>query len=275
MKKTIVVPVDFSAASVNAANYAADFARAIQASVTLLHVWNFPAISQDLIQAETINQLIDNAEKNIRELKENLEHKTSHLLNIYTEIREGNTVAQLKEFCDLAKPVMVIMGGHQPGAGARILFGSNTLLAMRNLQWPLIVLPLGTRFNGIKRIGLACDLQNEDLSVHAAEIQFLFNEFHPEVHVLHVTTKKHGMLNENEANASASLKSLLKGTNPIFHFIQHPDIETSITAFSEKNNLQLLIVVPKKRDLLASLVHKSHSKEIVLAAHIPVMSIHE
>ncbi|MEO5592966.1 MAG: universal stress protein, partial [Chitinophagaceae bacterium] len=122
---------------------------------------------------------------------------------------------------------------------------------------------------------LACDLQQADLAEQVEEITYLFNEFHPQLHILHVSTKKHGMLSKEEIKMTESLRTLLKEENPVFHFIQDENIESSLITFSEKNNLDLLIVIPKKHGLLNSLLSKSYSKEIILTTHVPVMSIHE
>jgi nucleotide-binding universal stress UspA family protein len=275
MKKTIVVPVDFSGASVNAANYAIDFAMAINAAVALVHVCELDLISEVPISAETIAHLLKDAEEKIGKLKEALDHKTGKKITIYTEVRQGTTVTQIKEYCQDIQPAIVIMGAHGTTAAERFFFGSNTLSAVRNLAWPLIIVPAGTRFTGITRIGLACDLQQAPLAVHAAEIKFLYNEFHPQLHVLHVTEKKHGMLDDNEIKEAEWVKEILKDTRPVFHFMQNENIEDAINEFSEKNNLSLLIVIPRVHGLLNRLFHKSHSKKMVLQAHIPVMSIHE
>jgi nucleotide-binding universal stress UspA family protein len=275
MKKTIVVPIDFSGASVNAANYAIDFAIAIKASVALVYVCDLAIISEAPVSAETITNMIEDAEKNIGKLKEGLDHKTGNKINISTEIREGTIIAQLKEYCQDIQPVMVIMGARGTNAAERFLFGSNSLSAMRNLVWPLIIVPNGTRFTGISKIGLACDLQNAQHTVHPEEIKFLLNEFHPELHVLNITTTKHGLLGDDEIKGVEWLEEMLKEADPVFHFMQNENIEEAIKEFSEKNNLNLLIVIPKTRDWFSGLFHKSHSKEMVLHTHIPVMSIHE
>jgi len=275
MKKTILVPVDFSGAALNAANYALDFATAINASITLVHVCEFNIVSEVPVSAETITHLMKEAEENMEKLKKGLDHKAGGKTDIYTEIREGNIIYQLKECCRKKEPAMVILGVHAAGTAKRILFGSTTLSAMKTLAWPLIIVPNGTRFTGIGKIGLACDLQNVHLTVHLKEIKFLLNEFHPQLHVLHITAKKHGLLSDTEIKETERLKEILKDARPVFHFMQNENIEEAINDFSENNNLNLLIVIPKTHGLFKGLFQKSRSKEVVLHSHIPVMSIHE
>ena len=94
------------------------------------------------------------------------------------------------------------MGAFGKTAVERVLFGSNTLAAMRHLSWPLIIVPPGSRFKQIKRIGLACDLIDVTNSVHADKIVNLVKEFNAQLHVLHVTPAKHGLETEQTMDGS-------------------------------------------------------------------------
>jgi nucleotide-binding universal stress UspA family protein len=52
-------------------------------------------------------------------------------------------------------------------------------------------------------------------------------------------------------------------------------VEAGIDEFAVKNNLDLVISIPKKHRLLDSLFQKSTSKKLVFESHVPVMCIHE
>jgi len=45
--------------------------------------------------------------------------------------------------------------------------------------------------------------------------------------------------------------------------------------FEEKNKIDLLIVLPRRHNLLGSIFHKSHTKQLVLHSHVPVMALHQ
>ncbi len=275
MHTVIIVPVDFSAASVNAANYAAGFAVATGADMALINIFYSPASSGGApLPGECITQLFDEANKNITELQQDLLHRTNHNLKIAVQVSEGNIISQVKEYCETFPHAIVVMGTHVTSASERIIFGSTSLSAMRSLSFPLIIVPTGTRFTGIAVAGLACDLQDIENTVNAAELKQLFSQFHPQLNILHVTTKKHGMLNEEEISGAKRLKEMLADFNPSFHFMQNENIEEAIRQFSEENNLSLLIVIPKKHGLFNRLLHQSQSKQMIINTHIPVMSVH-
>ena len=67
---------------------------------------------------------------------------------------------------------------------------------------------------------------------------------------------------------------MLADFKPSFHFMQNENIEEAIRKFSEENKLNLLIVIPKKHGLFNRLLHQTQSKQMIVNANIPVMSVH-
>ncbi|MBS1574983.1 MAG: universal stress protein [Bacteroidetes bacterium] len=274
--RTVIVPVDFSSASVNAANYALDFARAINASLTLLYVCQVPvAVSEAPVAAVTIQGILDDAEKTIIELKDDLLRKANGTLNIYTEVKEGYVVNQVAQYCKKVNPYAVIMGAGDASATERVLFGSNTLSALKNINWPLIIVPKAATFRQISSMGLACDLRNVANSLHADEIRKMVIDFKAKLHILHVNTSKDKMIGNEEIEGSEWIRDMFAGLKPEFHFLYNENIEAAINDFSEKNKLDMLIVIPKKHGMLEGIFHKSEAKKVALHTHLPLLSVHE
>lgn len=71
------------------------------------------------------------------------------------------------------------------------------------------------------------------------------------------------------------LHTMLEDVNPSYHFIEQKDIEEGINQFAEKNNLDLIIAIPKKHKLLEGIFKPSSTKQLVFQSHIPVMCVHE
>jgi nucleotide-binding universal stress UspA family protein len=273
--KTLVVPVDFSTTSANAANYALDFAKAINGTITLVHVCQVPVpFSEVSAPPYTLTELIKDAEERIREAKEALLRKSGEM-KIYTEVLEGDIMTEINNCCKLLEPFAIVMGASGSGAMERLMFGSNTLSAARHLSWPLIIVPKDARFSTISKIGLACDLLNVTQSLHVAEIKKMVHEFNAQLHVLHVVPEKQGMPGDEEIEESEWLKEMLEDVKPVFHFMNSSNIDEAINEFSTANQLDLLIVIPKKHGLIDWLISKSHTKQLILHTHVPVMSIHE
>lgn len=274
--KTIIVPTDFSPIATNAMNFAADMALNINASLMLLHVYQVPVSMTDvpvvLVSAE---ELKTSSEIKLQEIKEAVTHVTSGKVKIYTEARLGDVSDELEDVCKSIHPFAVIMGTRGTSGVERALFGSTTLTAIRHLKCPVIVVPPGKEYgSGIKKIGFACDF---DKVVETTPIQFIrdmVKEFGAELHVLNVDHENKHFKPETPEE-SLMLHTLLQGLEPNYHFINNPDIEDGINEFVEKNNIDLLITIPKKHKLLEGLFKKSNTKQLIIQSHVPVMCVHE
>jgi len=274
--KTIIVPTDFSPAATNAMNYAVDMGKAIDASILLLHVYHVPVSFTDVpVVLVSVDELRKSAEEQLEELKKNIENSTTGKVKVYSELKMGDVVDELDLLSNQIQPFAVIMGTKGHSAMERALFGSNTLSAIKKLHWPVICVPPGKEYgDGIKKIGLACDFKEVIESTPAHAIKDLVKEFNGELHVLNVDYENKKFASETPEQ-SVLLHNMFEELNPQYHFIQHRDVEDGINEFAEKNNLDLVIAIPKKHKLLEGLFKKSSTKQLVFESHVPVMCVHE
>jgi nucleotide-binding universal stress UspA family protein len=274
--KTIIVPTDFSPVATNAMNFAADMALNINASLMLFHVYQVPVSMTDVpVVLVSADELRKESEVKLEALKNALTHIHSGKIKIYTESKMGDISDELEDLCKHINPFAVVMGTKGASGIEKMLFGSNTLTAIRHLKWPVIVVPPGKEYGkGIKKIGFACDFQRV---VENTPVQFIKNmvrEFNAELHVLNVDYESRNFKPETPEQ-SLLLHTLLEDLNPNYHFINHIDIEDGINEFAESNNIDLLITIPKKHKLLDSIFKSSSTKQLVTQSHVPVMCVHE
>lgn len=275
--KTIIVPTDFSTVAINAMHYAVDMAQQINASIMLLHVYQIPVTYNnsdiplpfmDIGELERINK------ERLEDLKQEIEHISAGDLKITTEVRLGELVDELKAICIATQPFAVVMGTKGAGFMERLLVGSSTLSAIKHLSHPVLIVPPGSRFTGIQKIGFASDFKKDLEPVSAEFIKEWVTTFKASLNVLHVDeTKKQTppeVTNPQELSHPA-----LAELNPRYFFVERPDAEEAIHEFAESNNLDLLIVMPRKHRLLDSLFQKSHTSELAFHSHIPILSVHE
>jgi nucleotide-binding universal stress UspA family protein len=273
--KTLLVPTDFSPASINAVHYAADMAKTIGASLLLVNVYQVPLTYSDVAVVNlSVDALKQASEGRLEELRTALKHVAGSEIKVYTEARLGDTVDELETLCKAIEPFAVVMGSKGASDLQKLLMGSTTLTAIRHLKSPVIIVPPGTVYHGVGKIGLACDFKNvaEVTPVHL--IKALVNEFHAELHILNINEEIRKITGEAEEQ-SAYLETLLGELKPIYHFVNGQHVEDEINRFAELNNLDMLVVIPKKHRLLEGLFHESVSREVVSHAHIPILAIHE
>jgi len=276
--KTIVTATDFSTISLNAAFYAADLASLVNANLTLIHVCTLPialAVGEVATPVFSIEEMIDDAEERLTELKESIYEKTGTGITIHTEVKQGNVVTEIREYCLTQDIYAIVMGAETGAAWERMFFGAKAISALKQFTWPLIIVPSDTKFRALRKIGLACDFRKVIETLPLKEIRNLIEKFHAELHVLHVSMESGDSFDVETVQESGWLQDMIGDLKPRYHFLKGKEIEKVLVEFSETLELDLLIIIPKKHSLLNKLFQHSHSKRLVLQSHVPVMAIHD
>ena len=273
--KTIIVPTDFSAISNNAIDYAVDLAKATGSSILVFHAYQVPVSMTDVpIVLLSVEDLQKSNESKMDDVKKSVQGRTGNSIKIYAETKLGDTVDELEEVCNKVKPFAVVMGTKGATGMERVLFGSTTLTTIRHLNWPVIVVPPGKKYSTIKRVGFACDFREVVNTTPTHFIKDFVKEFNAELHVLNVDYKN-SHFKPDTPQESVLLHTLLEDLNPKYDFIDDPNIEVGIEKFAAKNDLDLIITIPKKHKLLEGLFRKSHTKELIFHSRLPIMCVHE
>jgi nucleotide-binding universal stress UspA family protein len=273
--KTIIVPTDFSAVSINAMNYALNMAKDLKARVIIFNAFQIPvAFSEVPVVTVSMEEMQHTSEEKLATLKKDVEHVTSGEIEINTVSRLGDVVEELADLCDAENPFAVVMGTKGAGKIERLLIGSNTLSAIKRLHAPVMIIPPGATYKKIKKIGFACDFTKVRETTPVNEITDLLNTFGATLDVLNVDYKeKH--FSGDITTESTELHSLLAHLNPSYHYINSINVEEGINSFSDANNIDLLLTIPKKHTVIENIFAKSHSNALILHAHIPIVAIHE
>lgn len=269
--KTIVVGTDFSKSSANAASYAAFMAMALQAELFILHAYEMPVSTGEVSLPVDLDEWHYDAESALKSLQSELEKQTKGMLTIRGQVHMGSFYNELMIVCETMKPYAVVIGSTGKTAAERILFGSNAVYTMKHLPWPVIAVPSNVNYAGIKKIGLACDLENVE-TLPLDEIDLLLNDFQSELHLLNI-----GLRSKYDSEIKFTTHLLYEKLRPFktkFHFLNSTNIDQGILEFAEKKNIDLLIVLPKRKSFINSLLNKSHTRQFVLHSHVPVMALH-
>ena len=268
--KRILVPTDFSPAALNALNYAADMAVQLDLSVTLLHMYQVPvSLSETPTVMISVDELEKSARRRLSEAAQDLARVKAEHLVVHTEALMGDVGEELENYCRKHDPFAVVMGSTGHSALEQTLFGSTTLSAVKQISWPVMSIPTGSIFGkGIHKIGLAWDFSKDDDHLPVRKLHQLASVLKANFEVLHVGTGTTPVIH-------AAVEQRLSPLHPTYHFIQHADLGEGLNEYASQNNLDLLIILPRHHGFLESLFSKSHTKEVLQEARLPVMSIHE
>jgi len=269
--KTLIVATDFSATAGNATQYAMKMAHILQASVHLLHVYQMPVNYGMIDIPVSMPDWKQQTEDLMDGIKEQLEQNDGGQVTVSTEVRMGSFMQELTTVCDRLQPYAVIMGCKGSTAAARVFFGTHAINAMKHLEWPVITVPLEAKFNGIQKIGMACDLADPEKTVPLDDVIRLVTDLKATVHV--INTHNEQAYNPRLVSASGWLGEKLKDVQHKFNFVKG-DTEEAILHFAEKNHMDLLVVLPRRHGFWDTLIYKSHTTQFVLHSHIPLMALH-
>lgn len=270
--KTILVTTDFSEASINAATYATQLAHDLGANVKLLHV-NIPVESFN--QSPVIlksQRAVTGSENQLEALRLNMEANSKGEVEIEEHLRIGEFFTEMYNYCEEIKPYLVIMGSQGSTATERFLMGSNSVHAMRNLPWPLLTIPSGYAYTQIRKIALASDF-TDTISIPMERIKRFRTDFNATLEVIHVGKNKE--IKPDVILKSDVMQEQLESSTAEYHFISQDNTQEGILNFTETNQVDILIVIPKQYGFLEQLFHKSMSKQLILNSKIPVMALHE
>ncbi|MEO7800574.1 MAG: universal stress protein [Ginsengibacter sp.] len=270
--KTIIVATDFSTCALNAANYAVSMASAVGADVLLFHVYETSELSLEIPVAIPIDNLRHELKQKLLILKNDLTQQSLSKINIRSEVAVGTFFTALEDVCHRINPYTVILGSQGTTRMERLFFGGHAVYTMKHLTWPLISVPQNAKFSPLTKIVLALDLYDEVDMIPMEQIKTLVSDFKAELHILVVDD--HEASGDSSDYESALLLEWMTGIKPQYHFIASKHIDDTIIDFAEKNNIDLLIVLPKRYDLLNKLIHKSHTKRLVLYSPVPLMALH-
>lgn len=275
--KTIIVPTDFSAVATNAMQYALDMAVYLKAKLVLFHTYEIPVSYVgsevplpiiDVVELERINN------DKLTEVKTYVEKKTAGAITIETELRNGDLVYELQDYSSTVNPFAIVMGTKGAGFVERLFLGSSTLSVIKKLDWPVWVVPPGSSFKPITKLGLACDFKSVAETTPTDVIKNLVTAFNAELLVLNVDHQNKQFKPETPEQ-SVILHNLLKEVKPKYFFIDNENVEEGISSFAEQHHIDIIITIPKKQSLLDSLFQKSHSAELAIHSHIPIIAVHE
>lgn len=271
---TLFVPTDFSEVADNALLYAIDMAKAYKFDVMLYNVVQLS--TPDFSHLANV----DDFSNIVNDIKEKMDHKVqvlqqNHPQVIFSHLVEtGLLLDSINDKCAEINPVAVVMGITGSGVGMDKLIGSNAIVTMKHVNYPVIVVPKDATFKTIAHICLACDLKNVLTSTPLISIKAFTKLFNAKLDVLNVDYNNRHFTAETETELE-NLEYILEDVNHELHFIENENVQDAINTFIETNQTDMLIMVPKKHSFFENLFHKSVSKEMAYQSRVPMLSLHQ
>ncbi|MEZ5044555.1 MAG: universal stress protein [Saprospiraceae bacterium] len=268
--KKILFPTDFSDTARQAFQYTLQLAKALEAQVHLLHVYQLPFIHSEGVAPEQYRQLLDDLEIKMEEklvdfLKENgLEGSTMGKKAIY-----GLFVSrEITDYAALEEMDLIVMGTKSKHNVMEKWLGSVTTTTMMHATCPVLAIPADAIYEPIEHIAYASDFKPTDQ--HAvSQLMTFAKQLGAQVHFLHVETQPDiGQMKDRVVVNDFPFESME------FVLINSPSVLEGVNQYIEEKNIKLMALFIPRRRLWERLFHQSFSKKMAFHSHIPLLSFH-
>lgn len=259
---TVIVPVDFSETSLNAARYAAQLLTG-HYGVTMVLYHSYSKSSEAAKVTEDLETLKKVLQKDHIVKIEVLAHE------------ESDFVDGLERAARHRRADLVIMGITGKSAIAQVFFGSNTLKMAERKVCPVLIIPPDSIFKPLKNVMLTSDFKNTLDTTPSVPIKDFLNVFRPKLHVVNVDKDHYISLTEDYENEKQELSKMFKDYNPEFYFMRLYDVDEAINLFAESRNIDLIIAIQKNHSFIGKLLSGNRAKTLSYHSKMPIMVMHE
>jgi nucleotide-binding universal stress UspA family protein len=278
--KTYIVPVDFSATSVHAAEYAALLSKQTDVKkIVLLHSYyvsvyqsvlptpDMVILSEDSIEDETEEKL-----KQLKYLRIKLLREVREGVDIEVKVSRSALTRSILETIAEENGDLVMLGSNGMDAESNSHVGINAINISKLSPVPVIVVPPACHCEVVTRVVMACDFQKITDTFPLEPLRRLLTRHDVELLVVNVDKQaKHKNADPQQLAEESVLHKMLKEYHPKYYFNESGDVISGILDFANKHHAQLVIALPHKYSFFQSLLHESVSKQLTVKSALPVL----
>ncbi|MEO7444494.1 MAG: universal stress protein [Ferruginibacter sp.] len=257
----VIVPLDFSEASFNAARYAVNlFKDKPRTNIIFYHFY------ENKDDAATGRQFL-----------ESLEEKYSGGKNSIETIMETGShfIECLAALAHVKAAYMIVMGLTGKTPMAQRFSGSNTLKMAEQNVCPVLIVPENAMHKGINNVLIASEMKYVEESPTLLAVKSVLKDFKCSLHILNVDSSHYISLTESFKEERDKMEKLLSEFNPEFYFMRLFDFHESINLFTKDKNIDMIIIAPKNHSFYEKLFKTAHTKKLVYQTEVPVLAVHE
>lgn len=277
--KKILVPVDFSACSKNALDYAVAIGSRMAANICLFHCYHYPFTDySNAMYAYDIDK--EGFEEQVgKSFDLLLENFSDYQALFYKKlIRVGAVVDEVQKVIKEEDIDWIVMGTQGVNSTLDRVLGSLSSEMIRQSPVPVLVVPEALRFNGIDNIMLASDYHKTGNPSVFDPLLELAETFDAKVHIFNVDQhlKEEDYVRDPDAvYEEVKIGTYFKNIDHSFEFAEAGDVEDKILEFAYREHIDILAVMPQKHTFFERLFHGSVSRKLAMSSHIPLLALFE
>ena len=276
--RKIIVPTDFSNASMEGLLFACHIAATTTAQVELIHVYSGTIAPGQPIIVQTNDAYYEAALKQLNQFISEAQEK-EEIASLGVEITGRAVVGfpEIELIDESSKPetalmVMSTTGSH--GISGKI-FGTVSTLLARKAKCPVLLIPKDTTYAKINDMMFASAFLRLDKKL-VDSIKKYARVFDAKVHCVHVLEQGENL--EKIQPHIDKLEEYCKENDPITFTIEiltsDKSVSDTLQAYVEENKIGMTIMVAPKRSFFEALFHRSATKEMAFSSTVPLLVFH-
>lgn len=289
--KSLLVPVDFSAHSVQAVTYAAGLAADLGYRIHLLHVSHIPvpSVASPMYGASVpmigMESIMKEIRQEARESMKTLIHDLGSTFEslgyhgpVFQTILEGDACEEIEHWIHEHTPAGLILGVTPRSTLYRIFIGSVAGKLLHRVKVPVIAVPSGASYQGVDKVVFASDFDPEDQALWRKMNEFLGHKCQ-DWHVVHMVTdleERYFFDKEKELEDRLRTKWMTNSQDcdiKVNIFSDGP-LLTEVEKYAQAQEAGMIAFVSHRRNVLASVIDPSVSTEAMFHLHRPMLFLH-
>ncbi len=278
--QTILIPTDFSETAMHAALYAIEMAKqtGVQKIILLNTYTNSNVVVGDplvpVLEVFTLKELEKASEEGLLAFKFFLQYAIPPSVTIETIHEYGFLANTIQTVCKEHKVDLIVMGISGAGNFQENFIGSNTIDVAKETTVPVIIVPNKANIHQIKRIAIATDFKDVSETTPFTVMRKILDETGAKVFILNVDHNEREF-NDDTLYERMLMETFLEKYNPTINLIDNPDFIDGINYFVQTENIDMVIIIPKKHGLFESLFKRSHTKMLAFHTNVPILVVHK
>lgn len=271
--KVILVATDYSREAENALEYAAAAAQVAGARLVLFHVYK---LSVHAMNSRLGPGSFDDLYKASRKRLEDRAAAVTAQYGVRAEAdwHKDDFYSELKQSINHFNADIVVLGMAEKSLEQDML-GNTTTAVIHRLRFPVLAIPYGVKFEGIRTILFASDVVRGVHREVLEKVKEVAADFGAEqVEIFHVSEKVKEI---EEAGIRASTESVFgEGVDGVRYFYKNVESNAVIREIQEElaeTRADMLIMVPNRYGFWASLIHRSKTRIMASLSEVPLLSL--
>jgi len=274
--KNILLPTDFSENSKNAVNFALKFFEGQTCTFYILNSQKPSGyITADVLYGapgtSVYEGILNDNKKELEKMVqfcESISEKEN--FSFVPKIDFDNIVDAVNQAVALNKIELIIMGSNGATGAAEVVFGSNTLKIIRNVDCPVIVVPEGYSFEKINSVLLSLNYQYEVSNKSLSVVSEIVKKHEASLKILEIEEE-----NIELATKRNHSEEVFKEIGFERFAIKNIPASIAINAFEQLIPIQLHAMVVERKSFLNRFIFGSETSKISYGSPVPLLVLHE